>query len=725
MKVGMFREGLTKLRESVFAQVLIALVLGIACGLFFGDLVAGLEMIGDAYVRLLLMSVLPYVVAALVSGIGRLNPAWAGRIGLRAAALMMFLWVLSIATVLVIPLAFPPWESGSYFSASLLEGAKTFNPVKAYLPVNIFESLSNMEVPAVVVFCVALGIALIYVPTKDALLQICDNFIDALGRIAGVVVKVAPIGIFAIAASSAGTLRVEELGRLQVFFGTFLVAGTVLGLLTLPMLVAGATPFKYRKVVGHSLVAMLTAFATGTVLVVLPMIAESCKELVREQNLESEETTSSIDVMVPAAYSLPSAGTLLGLSFVLFAAWFVGAPLSVAQYGSFSVVGGMAAFGSMVVALPYLLDFYRLPADLFQLYLLASVFTVRLATALAAMHGMVICLLVVSAVTGTLSWRRLTQAALVGVVVAGVLLWLSGFAFRALVPHESGQSKIFLNAKPTQSAPVEKLASAPPPLSEAQRRRERLDIILERKTLRVGVHSDILPFVFTNASGELVGFDMELLRDLANDLQIKLEVAHIDWSRRGELLENGSVDLLAGGIAITPDKVRFGTFPTSYMDQTAALVVADHRRREFATLEDVQNMDDLTIAVPSEYYLERIQLTLPNARTVLVDDIVPFLKGELPDVDALLYTAEAASAWTFLYPQDAVVLPQGLRSKVPTGFMIPLNSERFYDFMNTWLELKLKNGEIADAYDRWILGKGTHDQEPRWSVIRNVLHWVE
>ena len=720
-----FRHLIVRLRDSVFAQILIAVILGIACGVFFGELVSGLQIVGDAYVRLLLMSVLPYVVAALVSGIGRLNPAWAGRIGLRAAGLMAILWVVSIATVLVVPLAFPPWEAGSYFSPSLLEGAKTFDPVKAYLPVNIFESLSNMEVPAVVVFCVALGIALIYVPAKNALLEICDNLIDALGRIAGAVVKLAPIGIFAIAASSAGTLRVEELDRLQVFFGTFLVASVVLGFFTLPMLVAGSTPFKYKKVVGHSVVAMLTAFATGTVLVVLPMIAETCKELVREQNLETEETTSSIDVMVPAAYSLPSAGTLLGLSFVLFSAWFVGAPLSVAQYGTFSVVGGMSAFGSMVVALPYLLDFYRLPSDLFQLYLLASVFTVRLATGLAAMHGMVLCLLVASAVTGKLSWRRLAQSALLGVVVAGVVLWLSGFVFRALVPHQSGQSKIFLNAKPSEPVAVDKLARPAPPLSESDRRRERLTVILDRKSMRVGVPSDVLPFVFENSSGELVGFDMELLRDLAMDLGVKLEVAHVDWSRRGELLENGSIDLLGGGIVITPDNVRIGTFTKSYMDQTAALIVADHRRSEFATLESVREIPDLTIAVVNAYYLERIERTLPNARTILVDSVEPFLKGELPQADALLYSAEAGSAWTILYPRYAVMVPQGLRTQVPTGFMVPLRSERFYDFMNTWLELKLKNGQIAAAYDRWILGKDADGQEPRWSVIRDVLHWVE
>lgn len=714
-----------KLPQSIFARVILALLLGIACGLFFGESTGRLEIIGEAYVSLLLMTVLPYVVAALVSGIGRLNPAWAGRIGLRAAALMVFLWLVSIATVLVIPLAYPPWESGSYFSTTLLESAAAFNPVATYLPTNIFESLSNMQVPAVVVFCVALGVALIEVSGKEGLMQICQNLIEAFGRIAGIVVKLAPIGIFAIAAASAGTLRIDELDRLQVFFGTFLVASLALGFLTLPILVAAATPFRYRDVVQHALVAMLTAFATGTVLVVLPLIAESCKKLLREQGLDSEETTSTVDVLVPAAYSLPSAGTILGLSFLLFAAWYVGAPLSVAQYGGFSVIAGMSAFGGMVVALPYLLDFYRLPADLFQLYLLASVFTVRLATGLAAMHGVVICLLVASAVTGQLSWRKLTRAAFLSVAVVAVLLWLSGFVFRALVPHESGESKKFLSATLSQATTVVNLAKHPPPLPEVDRRRDRLAVILDRKSLRVGIRSDVLPFVFSNLQGELVGFDMELLHDLARDLNVTLELARVDWSQRGELLDSGSIDLLAGGIAITPDGVNFGTFPMPYLDQTAAFVVPDHRRGEFTDLEAIRAIKKLKIAAPSNYYLQRLEHALPNAQGVLVDGIESYLKGELPDVDALLFTAEAASAWTFLYPQNSVVVPDGLLIKIPTGFLIPIHNDRFYDFMNTWLILKIKNGQVANAYDRWILGQGSTTPEPRWSVIRNVLHWVD
>ena len=45
--------------------------------------------------------------------------------------------------------------------------------------------------------------------------------------------------------------------------------------------------------------------------------------------------------------------------------------------------------------------------------------------------------------------------------------------------------------------------------------------------------------------------------------------------------------------------------------------------------------------------------------------------------------------------------------------------------MNSWLTLKRLNGTLEQLYDYWILGIDPRDKAPRWSVIRNVLCWVE
>jgi ABC-type amino acid transport substrate-binding protein len=50
---------------------------------------------------------------------------------------------------------------------------------------------------------------------------------------------------------------------------------------------------------------------------------------------------------------------------------------------------------------------------------------------------------------------------------------------------------------------------------------------------------------------------------------------------------------------------------------------------------------------------------------------------------------------------------------------------QFLDFINAWLGLQKTNGTLDQLYDKWILGKVDKQKELRWSVIRNVLHWVD
>jgi len=47
------------------------------------------------------------------------------------------------------------------------------------------------------------------------------------------------------------------------------------------------------------------------------------------------------------------------------------------------------------------------------------------------------------------------------------------------------------------------------------------------------------------------------------------------------------------------------------------------------------------------------------------------------------------------------------------------------DYLNSWIAMIKDSQSLQKAYDRWILGKGAEEQKPRWSIIRNVLHWVQ
>ena len=95
------------------------------------------------------------------------------------------------------------------------------------------------------------------------------------------------------------------------------------------------------------------------------------------------------------------------------------------------------------------------------------------------------------------------------------------------------------------------------------------------------------------------------------------------------------------------------------------------------------------------------------------------------DADAFLATAERASIWTLLHPEYSVVVPRPGRFSVPVAYAVADRDLRLADFVNAWVELKRKDGTISGLFDHWILGRATETSAPRWSVVRDVLHWVE
>jgi ABC-type amino acid transport substrate-binding protein len=63
--------------------------------------------------------------------------------------------------------------------------------------------------------------------------------------------------------------------------------------------------------------------------------------------------------------------------------------------------------------------------------------------------------------------------------------------------------------------------------------------------------------------------------------------------------------------------------------------------------------------------------------------------------------------------------------KVPLADPLAAGDEGWARFVNTWIALKRRDGTIDRLYRRWILGQDATATRPRWSVVRDVLHWVE
>jgi Na+/H+-dicarboxylate symporter len=172
-------------------KILISLGLGIVAGIFFGESIAFLKVFGDIFILSLQMTVLPYIMISLITGLGALSFENAKLLAKKCGWVILVLWGIGLIMVLVMPLAFPNWQIASFFSSSQIEQKGEFNFLNFYIPSNIFFSLANNIVPAVVVFSLAVGIALIGIKDKDMLLKTLVPIGGALGRITNFLVTLA------------------------------------------------------------------------------------------------------------------------------------------------------------------------------------------------------------------------------------------------------------------------------------------------------------------------------------------------------------------------------------------------------------------------------------------------------------------------------------------------------------------------------------------------------
>jgi len=708
-------------------RTLAGLGAGVAVGLFLGDLAQPLRIAGDAFVRLLQMTVLPYIVVSLIAGIGSLDGVTARRLFLRVGALTAAVWAIALTAMFVLPLTFPPIVSASFFSTTMVEERPAVDFLALYIPSNPFHSLANNLVPAVVLFSVLLGVALIGAERKQVLLENLRVLERGLARANRMIVRLTPLGLFAIAAHTVGTLDFQQLARLRVFLVSYAAMALLLALFVFPWLIGALTPIPARRVRLATREVMVTAFVTGDLFIVLPTLIERCQELLREHAQPGERDSDAPEVIVPAFYNFPHAAKLLSLSFVLFAAWYSETALSAADYPRLAGAGLVSLFGSMNVAVPFLLDLLRVPADTFQLFLATGVVNARFGTLAAAMHMVVIALAGTYALEGRLrlSPARLGRFAAGSAGALAVTMLALAVGFRALGDggYQGAQlaSGMRLLRPPARQATV--LAALPPAETPGP---SVLDDVRARGRLHVGFVPDQPPFSYVNTAGELVGLDVEMAYALAGELGVAVDLAPVDRDRLQEVLGRGQVDLVMAGVAVTTERASRMTFSPPYLDETLAFLVPDERRSDFASAEWVRSQPGLRLGVPDLPSLRQlVAREFPQAALtdVPLDSASAALSRNDRRLDALCLTAERGSFLTLLHPQLSVAVPHPLDVKIPLAYPVARHDAELARFLGVWIDLKRKDGTLQALYEHWILGRDARISGRHWSVLRDVLGW--
>jgi ABC-type amino acid transport substrate-binding protein len=600
--------------------------------------------------------------------------------------------------------------------------------LELYLPANVFYSLSNNLVPAVVFFSILMGVALISVDRKGPLVDIFEGMAQALSKINAAVVQLTPFGIFAIASAAAGTMTIEELGRVQVYLVTYISLALLITFWIFPGLVATVSGIPFREVLATFRDPLVTAFATGNQFVVLPQIAENCKAMLRRHQVSGDDVESAIDIIVPVSFNFPSLGKLLVLLFVLFAAWFTDTPLDFVDRVSLAFNGLLSLFGSINVAVPYLLDALRVPSDMFQLFLVTGIVVGRFGAMLAALHIIVVSVLGTLALGGLVHLRAadVIRYLLVSTVAMVVLVVGLRAYFTVFVPDAPPRDEVLAEIELMEERVSARVSETVPEASVTQLAGTRLDHILRTGVLQVGYRPKNLPCSFLTPQGVLVGFDVEMAHILAQDIGVDLEFVPFEFDGLERMLASGQIDTAMSCIAALPDRFAIASFSQPYIDLHLSFIVPDHERELYSDLDALRAKQDLTIALVSSHYFEpRLRGLLPSAEIVILEAAEDFFSGDDHGADALLLSAEEGAAYAYRYPRYTVARARSGGIRYPAAYAVPKGDTEMQAFVSNWVDLKRKDGTVDALYEYWMLGGASRPRTPRWSVIRDVLGWVD
>jgi Na+/H+-dicarboxylate symporter/ABC-type amino acid transport substrate-binding protein len=715
-----------KIKFTFFRAVIIAMILGVGCGIVFGERCSVLAPVGKAYIALLQMCVLPYVIISIISGIGRLGIKESKALAFRGIFLSLIFWGIMALYIVLSPLCFPSWKVIMFFSPNTLETTTGIDYLKLYIPSNPFYSLANNLVPGITVFCICAGVALISVKNKKIILENLDIWGIILRKINNWVVMLTPIGTFALLANLSGTITVNEIVRMQVYLVTCVSIAILLTFCIFPLLITTFTDFKYMDIMRVSKNALLTAFATGNVFVLLPIISNDVKQLIKNKNLDSEERRIALDTTVSICFNIPLGGRVLLLIFIPFAAWFYGVNLSIWEYPKLICTGILCLFGNSISAMLFLLNHFHIPTDIIDFFAAFKVLNNRIGALLSSIYLLTLAILCTAWLTGFLkiNIRKIVKNFCI-IVVASLLTLVACSSYLKIVMNKKSSGKEVLAKMQIKNTVRMKIfkkypTSSQVPTVHPKHLVDRLQLIKTRGVLRVGYSPTSRPFSYFNSANELVGYDMAMANMLAKDLGCRLELIPVKYNNIDRGLFDGVIDIVMAGVSVTLKRIKTMHFTDSYMQVSLAFVVKDYEREQYQLTDNIRKMSNFRVAcVPGLSYRVNMKKFYPNLTFVDIESEKDFFDDKVK-ADALLVSAEEGFAWCVLHPAFCVVVPRPKIFKENLAYVTSQDDLHFCKYLNSWIGVKKTNGTLDALYQYWIMGKNIHKKEERWCIWNDV-----
>lgn len=340
--------------------ILIAMVAGIVVGFFLGEKGAIFAPLGDIFILLLKMVIIPLIFFSIVSGAAALGETGsAGKVGIITIIYYMGTSAVSVVLGLLAGNIFKP-GLGVEIPESLMTNASKYaenaeiagfwETVQGIIPENPFSSLVSGNILEILFFALFFGIALSVMPKEKQkpLTDVLDIINEGLIWMIRKILLIAPLGVFGLMVNSIALFGLDIMVLVLALFAVFSGTLAVIHFGMIPMLAmvfGGMNPLRFINGMKD---AQLLAFASASSMATLPVTKENCEAL------GVKPKVTSFVLPLGATINMNGNAMLYALTAVFFAQMF-GIKLGMAEYVAIIVTSVLGAIGTAGVPGPALL----------------------------------------------------------------------------------------------------------------------------------------------------------------------------------------------------------------------------------------------------------------------------------------------------------------------------------------------------------------------------------
>ena len=320
--------------RTLYGQVLIATVIGVALGHFFPSAGAAMKPLGDAFIRLVRMIVAPVVFCTVVVGIAGVGDVKAvGKAGV--LTLLYFEIVSTIALVFglivvnvvkpgagmnVDPATLDAGAVSQYVTASRAQNVTDF--LLGIIPTSAADAFAKSDILQVLFFSVLFGLALNATGAAGApVFEFIEKLSQVLFRIVGIIMRTAPIGAFGAMAATIGSFGVGTLAQLIKLIVTFYLTSAAFVLAVLGP-IAWWNGVSIWRLIPYFKEELFVSFGTSSSEAAMPQVMVKLERLGVERSI--------VGLVIPAGYSFNMDGSAIYQAMaVVFIAQATNTPLSI------------------------------------------------------------------------------------------------------------------------------------------------------------------------------------------------------------------------------------------------------------------------------------------------------------------------------------------------------------------------------------------------------------